>query len=271
MQQDVVAVVPTFRPDSALVPLVEELARSCSVVVADDGSPCTFDELLRTVQSIPHVSVIRFASNAGIARSLNTGLQYANEHHASWILTVDQDSVLGPNYVNDAVRIASAGIAANLQIGALGAGIVQDRSGPIRYPTSDIGIPHLSCLATQEVIQSGTLWNVPQLNAIGGFRTDLGMDAIDAAACLDLRSRDQHILISPELELHHHLGDAQQIQILGRSVIKTGHSRERRHSMVRNRLRLFPKEFQQSPAHALRTVRRAVVNQVISSFPHSRQ
>jgi hypothetical protein len=33
--------------------------------------------------------------------------------------------------------------------------------------------------------------------------------------------------------------------------------------MIRNRFRLFPGEFRQSPAHALRTVRRVLVNQVL--------
>jgi hypothetical protein len=46
----------------------------------------------------------------------------------------------------------------------------------------------------------------------------------------------------------------------------TGHSPERRASMLRSRLRLFPVEFNESPRHALRTIRRVAVNQTLGLF-----
>ena len=52
--------------------------------------------------------------------------------------------------------------------------------------------------------------------------------------------------------------------MLGRDVLSSGHSPERRTTMVRNRLRLFPAEFAQSPTHALRTMRRVAVNTALA-------
>jgi hypothetical protein len=44
----------------------------------------------------------------------------------------------------------------------------------------------------------------------------------------------------------------------------TGHSPERRTTIVRNRLRLAPEEFQQDPVHALRTLRRVAMGTLLA-------
>jgi len=97
--------------------------------------------------------------------------------------------------------------------------------------------------------------------AIGGFDEGLGIDAVDAAACLALRQRGFVIGVVPGIRVEHRIGAGRTVRIAGRSVMVTGHSPQRRTSMVRNRLRLFPAEFRQSPRHALRTLRRVAVNQ----------
>jgi GT2 family glycosyltransferase len=165
-----------------------------------------------------------------------------------------------------ALNVANAALHSGLSAGAVGAGIIEDASGAIRYPTFTVSSGTAFFTATHEVIQSGTLWNVAAVSGFGGFREDLGMDAVDAAACLALRQRGFNVLVDPQLTMRHRLGEAHQIQLFGHSVIRTGHGSQRRKAMVRNRLRLFPAEFRESPVHAIRTVRRAVVNQAISTI-----
>ena len=118
-------------------------------------------------------------------------------------------------------------------------------------------------LITEELIQTGTLWNVSGMWAIGGFDERLGIDAVDAAACLALRKHGFTIAVAPGVRIEHGIGAARTVRVAGRSVMVTGHSPERRTSMVRNRLRLFPAEFRQSPRHALRTLRRVAVNHTL--------
>ena len=265
MTSPVMAVVSTYRPPSEIADLVSALAENTRVLVIDDASPCTFDQTLRSLTQIPTVRVVRFARNAGIARSLNVGLRVASTEGVPWLLTLDQDSVVAAEYPSRAIELAHEAKRAGLAVGAVGAGNIQDASGAIRYPTFTVHAGVTAFTATHEVIQSGTLWDVAAVSVFGGFREDLGMDAVDAAACLSLRERGYGVLVGPELTLHHQLGDAQQIRLLGRDVIRTGHSTQRRQAMIRNRLKLFPAEFRQSPVHAFRTVRRAAVNQMIST------
>lgn len=257
--------VPTFRPESDVIAMVREISESSRVLVVDDGSPCTSDSLLREISDIPNVDVKRFADNAGIARSLNFGLSQARAIGAQWLLTIDQDSWIERGYPHVAVSVASLAARSGLRVGALGAERVLDASGIITYPTFLVESGGRDFHATHEVLLSGTLWNVPLLTTLQGFRVDLGMDAIDAAACLAVRRSGYVVVLSQELTLHHRLGRAEQVSFLGRRVLKTGHSSSRRRAMVLNRLKLFPSEFRVSPIHAIRTVRRTLVNQVVSN------
>lgn len=254
----VVAVIPSFRPTENLPVLVAGLVPAVScVLVSDDASPCTFDQLLRDLAEGHNVEVIRHAANAGVARGLNEGLEAARSSGAAWLLTVDQDSMIDCGYVSVLVAQADQRIFSGERLGALAASVVADASGDMTYPLIESG-DHAT---THEVIQTGTLWSVAALDTIGGFEEQLGMDAVDAAACLGLRRHGYRIGVASNLRIGHAIGNSRMITIGGKRVMVTGHSPERRASMLRNRIRLFPAEFRESPRHALRTIRRVVVNQ----------
>lgn len=257
-----VSVVPTFRPPQATEDLIRTLARSGPVVVSDDASPCTFDHLLARIADIPSVTLIRNSRNRGIGRALNQGLQFATEHSLPWILTIDQDSRVDERYPATMVDFAHSLAASGVDVGAVGAGNVVDASGPLRYPTQIAHIGDHELTMTEEVVQSGTVWSVSALTEVRGFDESLGMDAVDAAACLALREAGSVVALNPAATFEHEIEGAQQIRLLGRDVMVTGHSTARRKAIVRNRLRLFPREFAQSPVHALRTLRRSAVNVV---------
>ena len=258
MSPTVAAVIPVYRPDdAALLALVDDLrSRDLPLLVADDASPCTADAVLREAAD-RGARVTRHRRNAGIARSLNDGLRFAASLDAAWLLTVDQDSVLAPDHLD--LLLAEAGRAAEMlgpdRIGAVAAGAIDDASGALGYPST----VHDGVVTTEEVIQTGTIWAVDALIALGGFDESLGIDAVDAAACLALRSVGMSIVLAPDLRVEHRIGEGRQVRVLGRSVLASGHSPDRRTTIVRNRLRLFPGEFAQSPSHAVRTLRRVAV------------
>ena len=252
------AVIPTYRPNPVDVQgLIDTLLPQVSrIVIADDGSPCTADPFLAGVSG-SRLHVVRHRHNAGIARSLNDGLTLAGATGSTWLLTVDQDSEVGDGFVAGLLQAAreAEGVLGKERVGAVAPAGIADASGALGYPTTLIdGLP-----TTEEVIQTGALWSVGALLAAGGFDERLGMDAVDAAACLALRQRDMRIVLASGIEIDHRLGQARQVRVLGRDVMASGHTPSRRATIVRNRLRLFPAEFAESPVHALRTLRRVVV------------
>lgn len=263
MARATVAVIPTFRPSPDEVPsLVSSLLeQSLDVMVADDASPCTSDTVLRDIASMG-ATVVRHRRNAGIARSLNDGLALARARGAEWLLTVDQDSTLPDGYVAALLSSADSAIArvGASAVGAVAAGSIDDASGGLDYPVTSVS----GLATTQEVIQTGTLWSVAGLIEVGGFDESFRIDAVDAAASVRLRAHGRHLMLAQGLTLAHQVGSGRQVRVLGRSVLASGHSPERRTSIVRNRLRLFPAEFAQSPTHALRTLRRVAVNTALA-------
>ena len=256
VDEAVVAVIATYRPSPNVADLVRVVRNMVDrVVVADDASPCTYDKTLRDLSSITDVQVRGFRDNQGIARSLNVGLQVANEIGTGWLLTLDQDTQLPDSYVDtlmtDAVQAQHEGIP----VGVIAPREIHDRAGKITYPEKSTQ----GWLSTAEILQSGALWSADALNQIGGFDEDFGMDAVDAAACLALRERGYAVLLCIKCTFSHEWGNGSRIKILGRSVAVTGHSPARRTSIIRNRLRLAPREFRQSPAQGFRSLRRLVV------------
>ncbi len=257
MSAGLVSVIPTYRPPRDLITLVELLRHHGPVIVSDDASPCTFDPLLAEVADLENVTVVRHERNAGIARGLNEGLLVAVESGSAWLLTVDQDTVLPDDYVTDMLAWLDHHHDHVAQIGVVGAGEVIDGNATIRYPSTSVE----GVRTTAEVIQTGSLWQVKALSSIGGFDESFGIDAVDAAACVRLRAAGFLVAVADGLALEHAIGSSRRIRAFGRDIMVTGHSPERRTSMLRNRLRLFPEEFRQSPRHAFRSIRRVLVNQ----------
>lgn len=258
VRSHVLAVIPTYRPPDSVRELIDTLIPQVDqVLVSDDASPCTFDPLLRAPATGTTVNLLRHRQNQGIARGLNDGLELAHAKGFPWLLTIDQDSHIDTTYVSALLQHASSRDHNGEHLGAIGAETIQDAAGELTYPSS----PSTHGPITEELIQTGTLWSVPALIEMGGFDESLGIDAVDAAACLRLRERGYTIAIAPGITVEHSIGSAKMVPFLGRTVMITDHSPTRRTSMLRNRLRLFPAEFQQSPSHAVRTIRRVVANQ----------
>jgi len=255
-----VAVVPTFRPGTEVLDLVGHLAADCAgIVVSDDASPCTSDPILGELAHRTSVIVIRHEHNRGIARGLNDGLKRAQTTGAEWLLTVDQDSTIPTDYVPTLYAAARWRVDRDEPLGAIGAEVILTGDGEMTYGYQ--GSP--GEVTTEEVIQTGTLWSVQAMTDVGGFDESLGIDAVDAAACLALRQRGFTIGLADGLSVEHQIGASRTLNLGTRSIVVTGHSPERRATMIRNRLRLFPAEFRQSPRHAVRTLRRVAVNQIL--------
>ena len=226
------------------------------VVVSDDASPATFDRILLQCSAPVH----RHHQNQGIARSLNVGLRFAEDSGASWLLTVDQDSQLPEDYVKALLATARSATDLGLNVGAVAAEAVEVGQTRLGYPQrTESGV-----VTTTEVFQSGTLWSVEALRKIGGFDESLGIDGVDTAACLALRERGYRVVLAPGVALKHAYGDGRPVRLFGRTVMATGHSPSRRTTMVRNRLRLLPRELRADPAQAWRSSRRLMVNTALS-------
>lgn len=265
----IVAVVPAYRPATDVPSRLRALAAQVpGVVVVDDGSPCTFDAVLRACGALDGVTVVRHEQNRGIAAALNTGLNVVrscmsgeaaqrDSPSTGGLLTVDQDTDLPPGYVASLSDAWSRASQAGLRLGALAAGEVRLADTRLSYRTRPIaaGLAH-----TDEVLQSGTVWSLDALADVGGFDESLVIDGVDTEMCLRLSHFGWLVAVDPAVSLDHRLGHSAAVRILGREVLATGHSPQRRYYSTRNRLRLLPQHLRSDPVAGLVALRRLSVN-----------
>lgn len=194
----VVAVVAAFRPDddfsTRLARIADQVER---IVVVDDGP--------QSVPSVPRgIEVIQHDANRGIAAALNTGIGRAREIDATHVLTLDQDSVLAPDYVTRAVAAIQRHATP-----PLGAAVVDIINGVASIPTwrSPEGVP-----LAPEAIQSGMLISIECLDDAGAFDESLVIDSVDRDFCHRIRARGWGIAIATDSAMEHSIGQLEPLR-----------------------------------------------------------
>ena len=132
-----------------------------SVVVVDDGSPEDPARILAALEAMG-CKVERLTENSGIAAALNAGITaaLAADTKPDYILTMDQDSLLDPGYVDALLAAAAAAGEAGVPVGMVAPASVRGlpvRRGPVLNGIQLGGEP----------IQSGLLVPVPVLERLG--------------------------------------------------------------------------------------------------------
>ncbi len=268
----VIAVIPTFRPDMAVIDGLLSMAKQVhSVVVVDDGSPSDPLGILDRLESAG-AQVIRKPTNSGIAAALNVGITRALALGANYVLTVDQDTILPPQYVADCVsafRISSA--ATNLGI------VCTDKvngqpSIPERYTAEGLGL-------VREAIQSGFLISAECLAECGLFDERLFIDCVDTEYCLRIAQRGFRIAVGPGTDISHSLGEQVALRPFGlaRREPSTGaiatyeyHGPIRRYYIARNNVDLYLRYFRIRPRWVVSAIKRELspTATTIVSGPH---
>ena len=169
------AVVSLFNPDDGvLANAAALLGQVDSVVVVDDGSPQDPARILAALGAMG-CKVVRLTENSGIAAALNAGITaaLAADTKPDYILTMDQDSLLDPGYVDALLAAAAAAGEAGVPVGMVAPASVRGlpvRRGPVLNGIQLGGEP----------IQSGLLVPVPVLERLGLFQGTLFIDGVDS-------------------------------------------------------------------------------------------
>lgn len=191
MPHRIVAVIPVFRAPESLPSTIESILRQVdSVVVVDDGS-----RSVDTITFPERTEVISAGENRGIATALNTAISRARELGATHILTLDQDSALADGHVERLLSRIDAAEAQGVNVAAAVPGVV----GGAPVLNDPTGGPF-------DPIQSGQLLPVGAFEAIGEFRTDLFIDAVDSEFTVRAREAGYQFLVDEGLAMEHALG-----------------------------------------------------------------
>ena len=209
--ESVWAVITAFRPEPGLADVIAALrSQVASIVVVDDGSGERFASLLDQLEETG-VVVVRNAENRGIACALNAGIAVALEAGADTVLTLDQDSSVGSDFV---VRLTEARASA-IEAGHFDPPVVPEFfAGVSQVRTRDVNGP----LVARHAIQSGMLLSRTLFERVGTMREDFFIDLVDTEFEMRCASAGHVMVAAPGLDLGHSLGRQYARTLFGRQV-----------------------------------------------------
>ncbi len=211
------AVISLFNADEhVLGNATALLAQVGHVVVVDDGSPQDPGPVLHQLQELG-CTVERLPENSGIAAALNAGIAVAlaAEVRPSFILTMDQDSLLDGGYVAALEEAAHAAERAGVRVGMVAPASIRG------LPTRRAGVVNGVQLGG-EPIQSGLLLPVRVVEELGTLQSDLFIDGVDTEYFLRTQSAGFRTVIAPDAALGHALGTMTQARLFGRDLALRG-------------------------------------------------
>ena len=179
--------------------------------MVDDGSGPGYDDILVQVAEAG-ADVERLAVNSGIGAALNRGITRARQSEViRYVVTVDQDSVLPPGYIQSLLAGEAAARAHGLRPGLIGPARI--RGNPVMSAGSRNGV-----LLGREPIQSGLMVTTEALDSLGTFQEDLFIDLVDTEFYLRATDAGWQTVLA-ETEFDHSLGTFVDAQIFGRGVM----------------------------------------------------
>ncbi|MGD0983637.1 MAG: glycosyltransferase [Acidimicrobiales bacterium] len=215
----VAAVVVTHEPDiDALVLTLLETSRQVSrTVVVDNGSQSQV-ELVRRLGPLPGVSLIRLEENRGIAAALNLGIRrLASEGHGhTWVLTLDQDTLLHPGAINrllGSLDLLDASTRAECGVVGLRHKPVEIPRGPWRWAERHCRVRDFENGLRERrlLITSGNLVRREVAETIP-YEEPLFMDQVDYAFCAAVRSGGWRVLEFTDVLMDHQIGKSFEVR-----------------------------------------------------------
>ena len=256
----VVAVISAFNPPEDLAGKVRRLLDQVDhVVVVDDGSSEDVTQTLTAIRQTGGV-VVEQGVNAGIAAALNSGMALALlEWDPEWILTLDQDSELDPEYVDCALRAYAAAVARGVTVGIVCA--VSHNGQPVMLQSKDSDFPEAF-----DPMQSGTLIHRDTLRRVGNFDESLFIDCVDSEYTARIREDGFRAIVAPGSNISHTLGQSRPMKIAGWHVKVFGkkrfvyyHAPFRVYYVTRNGLELYRRYALKQPLWVIRRMLLEVV------------
>ena len=171
------------------------------------------------------VNVQSLDKNEGIAIAHNLGIQWAREHHAKFVLLMDQDSIVAPDMVKQLLVVIRQKIAANLPVAAVGPRYMDKRQNnpPPFISVKGLTLKRHACttknstVAVDYLISSGCLVPMSVFDIVGSMRDDLFIDYVD----IEWGLRAQHFGFQSfgvcAAHMQHDLGE-QPVKFLGKNI-----------------------------------------------------
>jgi len=249
--EDVLAVVVSYNGLHKTRQTVDALRGQVGhIVIVDNGSLPESRAILQSREREPGITVECLGENRGVGYALNLGVRRAREMGYSWLLTMDQDSVVDGSLIQAyqaAVERDPGRVCLAPMIAGNGASR-QASGGVIRY-----------------AITSGNLVRVSLFNQIGLYDEGFFIDCIDFDFSLRLRRAGHSLYRVPDAVMRHQLGEAVAVPGFLRRHYAL-HSPTRRYYMYRNYLYMVERYWRDFPVFIVKLTLSQLLLTVLIGF-----
>lgn len=252
------AVIITYNVENDFKNRINKLRGKVNeIIVVDNGSKAETISMLKELEK--EITIIYLEKNKGIAYALNTGIKYSIEKGYDWILTLDHDSIVTDNMINNMLKCyESFEEELKEKVAMLVPVHVEEKEYENNNIINNEEVSSKSYTEVLTEITSGALTKASIYKSVGLYDEKLFIDLVDHDYCLSLNKKGFKVIQVNSAILIHNLGESVKKSILGLKMIPTNHSPLRRYYMSRNRHYIWEKYKEDFPGWVLTDKRRFI-------------
>jgi rhamnosyltransferase len=233
-KENICAIVVSYYPEGDLLARLRALqAQVAELVLVDNGTSPDCATVLQAAESELGIQVIWNGRNLGIAAALNQGARWASERGYSWVLTLDQDTVVFSAMIESLAKVFDACnfsgqlavIGSNFRH-AVGGQVLDEFRGTSNKPYKEV----------TTVITSGSLISLSKLQDIGAFREEFFLDCVDFEYCLRARAHGFRVILTRDVVMSHSIGHVKEHSLVWKKTGSSNYPPLRQYFMTRNTL-----------------------------------
>lgn len=224
----VLAGIVLYNPEKKrLLENITKIINQVDKVILIDNNSCNYDEIANFIKNIyTNVDIIHNEKNQGIAYALNQILDYAYNYNFEWFITLDQDSIVDSNLINNYQKYEKI-----------------DKVSMISCEYKDLNIDNPQSnfngneyIEITRCITSAAYCNTKILKECNGFDNKMFIDYVDFDICTTLIEKGYKIIKINYVGFLHEIGKSTSKELFGKKVILYNHSPLRVYYYVRNAL-----------------------------------
>jgi rhamnosyltransferase len=240
-KEDVLSVIITYNCNNLIHKNVNYLYNQVGhILIIDNNSNKLSKEIIKELLERKNVTIIFNKQNYGLSYALNQGLNFASQHNYKLILTMDQDTILLDDAVNEMIKALSINNKL-VSVGPIYNNKINQRKGNENL--------------YQEVnylITSGNLTYVESALKAGGFNEKLFIDSVDFDFSLSLRGKGGKLAKVNNAYMKHAIGESEKIKFLIFTIKIQSHSPLRHYYMYRNHYYIIKKYLLKYPLFCIK-------------------
>ena len=223
MEEYIVAGIVTYNPDlDRLRENIESISSQVKKVIVFDNGSKNQERIKEEYQD--RIILIPSSENIGIAAALNHLMQKSKELGATWMLSLDQDSVCSKFFCVAMSKYLKQGT----DFGIVAPVIVDRNVGVVGHN------PQNEYMSVRTCITSGAFTKIEVWQKIGGYDESMFIDSVDFEFCYRVRKAGYKVIQVRDVQLLHEIGKSEKRRLLFWTVDVKNHSAFRKYYIAQN-------------------------------------